>query len=271
MMPPTSIDGTDITGATIDGTDVQEITVDGDTVFSAGPPFIVAAGNLIAWYPFTNQADDETRTGGILDNQGISVGDSTDYSPNTIQPTYQTSGGVTDLQTGPSSAYYDFTATEKIITPSVNIGSTDIITVTGWVEPTTPNDSRWANFGISNNDSVTCGIRNDNGNLKLFLFEKIGGAFDDLQITTTKTYQDLHFLGYCFNSVTNEKFFYLDGNKVSPVDTMNNNLSQIGTPEFHIGSDYGFIPHTGLIDDVRVYNKELSQSEFNTIFQKTKP
>jgi len=38
MMPPTSIDGTDITGATIDGTDVQEITVDGDTVFTAVPP-----------------------------------------------------------------------------------------------------------------------------------------------------------------------------------------------------------------------------------------
>jgi len=36
-MIPTSIDGTDITGATIDGTDVQEITVDGDVVFSAGP------------------------------------------------------------------------------------------------------------------------------------------------------------------------------------------------------------------------------------------
>jgi len=33
MMPPTSIDGTDITGATIDGTDVTEITVDGQTVF----------------------------------------------------------------------------------------------------------------------------------------------------------------------------------------------------------------------------------------------
>jgi hypothetical protein len=37
-MIPTSIDGTDITGATIDGTDVQEITVDGDVVFSAQPP-----------------------------------------------------------------------------------------------------------------------------------------------------------------------------------------------------------------------------------------
>jgi hypothetical protein len=37
-MIPTSIDGTDITGATIDGTDVTEITVDGDTVFTAVPP-----------------------------------------------------------------------------------------------------------------------------------------------------------------------------------------------------------------------------------------
>jgi len=34
-MIPTSIDGTDITGATIDGTDVTEITVDGQTVFGA--------------------------------------------------------------------------------------------------------------------------------------------------------------------------------------------------------------------------------------------
>jgi len=37
MIPPTSIDGTDITGATIDGTEVTEITVDGQTVFEAGP------------------------------------------------------------------------------------------------------------------------------------------------------------------------------------------------------------------------------------------
>lgn len=38
--PPTSIDGTDITGATIDGTEVQEITVDGETVFTAVPTFV---------------------------------------------------------------------------------------------------------------------------------------------------------------------------------------------------------------------------------------
>jgi len=47
MIPPTSIDGTDITGATIDGTDVQEITVDGDVVFSANQT--PQAGLLHQW------------------------------------------------------------------------------------------------------------------------------------------------------------------------------------------------------------------------------
>jgi len=44
-MIPTSIDGTDITGATIDGQDVQEITVDGQTVFTATPPLPASAVN----------------------------------------------------------------------------------------------------------------------------------------------------------------------------------------------------------------------------------
>jgi len=52
MMPPTSIDGTDITGATIDGTDVQEITVDGDTVFTAGPGQPPLFNNLTHWWDF---------------------------------------------------------------------------------------------------------------------------------------------------------------------------------------------------------------------------
>jgi len=48
-MIPTSIDGTDITGATIDGSDVQEITVDGDVVFSAGPDF---PSSVVNRWPF---------------------------------------------------------------------------------------------------------------------------------------------------------------------------------------------------------------------------
>ena len=64
MIPPTSIDGTDITGATIDGTDVQEITVDGDVVFSGGPApapnlMYVAdyANDLLRQYDLNNKFD----------------------------------------------------------------------------------------------------------------------------------------------------------------------------------------------------------------------
>ena len=51
-MAPTSIDGTEITGATIDGQDVSEITVDGETVFTAIPDSIVydfEDGDLNGW------------------------------------------------------------------------------------------------------------------------------------------------------------------------------------------------------------------------------
>jgi len=55
-MIPTSIDGTDITGATIDGTDVTEITVDGDVVFSAARTIVDDfETDLSAWTGSTNQ------------------------------------------------------------------------------------------------------------------------------------------------------------------------------------------------------------------------
>jgi len=58
-MAPTSIDGTEITGATIDGQDVSEITVDGETVFTAIPDSTVS------------RSDDNKSTG---NNNGSSLG-----------------------------------------------------------------------------------------------------------------------------------------------------------------------------------------------------
>jgi len=92
MIPPTSIDGTDITGATIDGTDVQEITVDGDVVFTSGggvstpPP---DASNLIANY-------DALAITGLSDGQVVNTwadqsGNNRDMSPDDgTDPRYET-------------------------------------------------------------------------------------------------------------------------------------------------------------------------------------
>jgi len=69
MIPPTSIDGTDITGATIDGQDVQEITVDGDTVFTAADFYGFEDGTFQGW---TAQVDENDG------NQSFSVGSDID-------------------------------------------------------------------------------------------------------------------------------------------------------------------------------------------------
>jgi len=87
MIPPTSIDGTDITGATIDGTDVQEITVDGDVVFSAAATLPTAGllhrydaseltgetdGQNVDTFPDLAGGNDLSRTGTVLyESNGI--------------------------------------------------------------------------------------------------------------------------------------------------------------------------------------------------------
>jgi len=88
MIPPTSIDGTDITGATIDGTDVTEITVDGDTVFTAVQPLPDQA-NIIANY-------DALALSGLSDGQVVNTwtdesGNGRDMSADdSTEPRYET-------------------------------------------------------------------------------------------------------------------------------------------------------------------------------------
>jgi len=93
MIPPTSIDGTDITGATIDGTDVTEITVDGDTVFTAGPPdtgmdhfYWAPSLSSVSTWPDLEGSNDATSFGspslsasGINGVQAVAYDGSNDY------------------------------------------------------------------------------------------------------------------------------------------------------------------------------------------------
>jgi len=101
MIPPTSIDGTDITGATIDGTDVQEITVDGDVVFSAAPPVPIPTNQLQIWFSASQETSANNTTINTLP----------DFSGNNRNATfahedkavYKTSGGKMN-----GAAYYEF-------------------------------------------------------------------------------------------------------------------------------------------------------------------
>jgi len=76
-MIPTSIDGTDITGATIDGTDVTEITVDGDTVFKAKTIIESFEDNSLADYSGTGSL---ASTSPLVDSIYLESGDIYDTS-----------------------------------------------------------------------------------------------------------------------------------------------------------------------------------------------
>jgi len=270
-MIPTSIDGTDITGATIDGTDVTEITVDGDTVFTA-QTLPVAYSNLVAWYPFDSSfyggsnADDVTA---ILGGSG----DDTAYDGIVSGATHQSSGGSTDINAGDSSGYYDFASNDEIDT------QTNVLTSFG------PNGnpfsySAWFKFtNLFDNDYKPI----------------LGNLFDHTLLFHWRSGLN-RGLGFNVNDDGVEEFYYSGSNlsngewfhAVATYDgsggvnlyvdaTNNTNLLEGGripqsNTDFYIGN-YGNSSYDSAanIDDVRVYDKALSSSEVTQIFNNTKP
>jgi len=269
MIPPTSIDGTDITGATIDGTDVQEITVDGDVVFSAGPDIPedpVAQSSLIAWYPFANAASDVTAG-------DSSFGDTTDYSGTVNGATQQASGGVVDIfnQTE-NSEYYAFDGSNDDITlPDYGFNGTDSFTMCLWV----------IDDGITGDGGVAFALT---GELPAIII--VNGWFGSgdsvgYVIKSGSTNQDINITGQgwthlclTFSSANGVKF-YRDG-----VETLSDSsISSVEEDPFSTGENVlGGSPFfanenrlNGDMDDVRVYDSELSQSQVNEIVTNTDP
>jgi len=262
MSPPTSIDGTDITGATIDGTDVQEITVDGQTVFTA-ETLPVAYSNLIAWYPFDSSfyggsnADDAT----ALFNSGQS-GDSTAYDGTVSGATYQSSAGVKDINAGANSGAFDFD------------GSNDTIDIT----------TVQSAHNYDNPYSVTAWFKSDSVGLEGIVTSLAGGKFDQrLFINSNKLgFESLDTVITSTTTINAGTYFHAAGVKTSSglelyVDgSFEDSASVTGSEE-----DNGFDAEIGLIrndaffdgniEDVRIYNKALTSSEVSDIYNNTKP
>jgi len=271
MMPPTSIDGTDITGATIDGQDVEEITVDGQTVFSAVPTinFPVAYSNLVAWYPFDSatyggsNADDVTA---ILGGSG----DDTDYDGTVNGATYQSSGGVTDIRAGANSGAFDFDGSNDII----DIGIISAIanseaTVCGWIKPNlTTSRQTLINLngpGGINVDSIFMACW-DNG--ELLMHYAAGGSRNQI---VENSYAANTYVHMALTRDSSDVKFYKNGSQINS-RTDGGAISSFtdGTiGSFDSGGASGFM--NGEIDDVRIYNTALTSSQINQIYQNTQP
>jgi len=268
-MAPISIDGTDITGATIDGQDVQEITVDGDTVFTAGS-LPVAYSNLVAWYPFDSSfyggsnGDDVT----ALFNSAQS-GDSTAYDGTVNGATYQSSGGVTDINAGPNSGAFDFNgSTDSIDTGINNSVLSSPFTISAWFNP---DSTGGLNAIVSNRLDPTPTphfiIRVNSGVIEVNMINGGENVMSGPSVSTGTQ----NFVAFSHDGSTGRLYVNAgtapEDTKAFSSDPFNNNVDAfIGRrPE---GTNQSF---DGKIDDVRFYNAELSGTQINEIYNNTEP
>jgi len=278
--PPTSIDGTDITGATIDGQEVQEITVDGVTVFSA-TQLPVAYQNLVAWYPF-----DSAEYGGDNPDDVTAIlggsGDDTAYNGIESFLAYGSSSGATDINAGANSgAYiYDNGPDDRIEIP--NLANSSVLnadfTITFWTDNDKTTDAAFFNNDatgdVNNQIEISVGsFDSPSGEFQFFIRDSSG---NDLSIATNGVTVDGNLHHYSFvkegNTVSDLSVFE-DGNAVSTsIVRESSNFSGIGpSPDnIQLGNRAQTAqPINGVLDDVRVYNKALTNTDVNAIYNNT--
>jgi len=271
-MIPTSIDGTDITGATIDGTDVQEITVDGDVVFS-GQQLPVAYSNLVAWYPF-----DSAEYGGSNSDDVTAIlggsGDDTAYDGTVNGASYQSSGGVTDINAGANSGGFDFDGSDDYIELGSDFSETSH-TKCAWVEirSATQNQRLFGAVGGGQAKYTFVALNNFGGSNNVFyIFDDGVTSFDDIITGTYSTNTYTHVaITYDASTSSNNCEMYLDGVSQGTA-SKSSSLQMLGDePEWISDGVADDVYIDGFVDDYRIYDKALSQSEINQIIDNTEP
>jgi hypothetical protein len=249
MTPPTNIDGTDITGATIDGQLVQEITVDGQTVFSPGPAERPPSG--LAYLTL----DDANTSGGFARD----VWNDNDFSID---------GATTGVQ-GANDQYitneaYSFDGNDDKLDSSP-LFSGPPVTLAAFIS-TTQSDNRGrliSNRNFSNSFDIISIFNEVDGVLNGFVRDGNGTS---TSLTSTTTINDgvFHHIVLSVGNTTSRLF--VDGieedSGSTPGGGYNINIARIGADARDATNNL----YDGVIDDVRYYDKGLTVSEVDSLY-----
>ena len=204
------------------------------------------ADGLVAYYPFNGNANDESGNG----HNGTIYGSTL----------------TADRMGNPNSAYY-FNGTPS---DCIDVGPISIslpVTVTLWFNSTTINDRwntlfGWNNPNLPGFNGIQIAAHGD-GKIRA----RIGSYFSEDMISTSMVDGDGKWHSVIINrNLNNEKRLYIDGIlELSATDT-----DSIGGPSniLYIGRSFaeGWTNRfLGIIDDVRVYNRVLSDAEIQEV------
>ncbi len=229
------------------------------------------ADGLICWFPFNGNANDESGHG----HNGAVSG-----------PLL-----ITDRHGDLNSAYLFDGVNDFILVPDhpeLRLGNTSF-TISAWVRPD----------GIEDLQSHTVLSKRTGSGNQGYLFQLIGtnhvmgleqGSFDivtsggwtDPKLTTNAhlTPQAWHHVLYCFDQATGMGQFFIDN--IPDIQGQMIEANGLSTGDFYIGKDkltdgieypsieagyFGGFHFFGAVDDIRIYNRKLTQSEQGELFQ----
>jgi len=220
---------------TISGTNVSPQTV---TVTQTGTTLYTS---LVAYYPFNGNANDESGNG----NNGTVNG-----------------ATLTTDRNGNSNKAYSFSGNQQYISTPINSEFTNQITISVWIKTNVNKD----------NSGVFCSRNGSNGNgIWIFLdgrpymmLSNGQGVGVSVEASSTVTNNSWHHILATFNGSVAK--IYIDGTFINQSTSVYTIILQAN---FIIGYDalLGYNRYfKGLIDDIRIYNRTLSDTEIQQLY-----
>jgi len=227
-------------------------------------PDSVLTQDLVAWYRFEDGDARDYASNKEFPN--VTWGDSTAYDGTVNGATFQSSAGVTDFENGGNSGAFDFDGSnDDIDLPNLGFGGSKSITVSVWFNAPDVNNKRMVFFYFGDaavNNMFLFALKSGESEVSFF-----GNDFAESHNFTNNTF---HNQTATFNASTNELKVYNDGSLIGSqtmgTPNWSNNDYAIG---YWVSRNQRYVD--GLIDDLRIYNRALTQSEVSDIFNATKP
>jgi len=280
MAPINLPDGTEVSEVILpDGATASEVIApDGSTVF--GPiPDSALAQDLVAWYRFEDGDARDYASSAEFPN--VTWGDSTAFNGTINGATFQSGAGVTDFENGQNSAAFDFDGNNDEIRTGLTTNFTNSQTLHAWIKPQPSNNTKASII------SKAEFFANTFDDFPIFLFvnavdDKIAFELDsgdnfapDVTLTEPVVYDTFQHVvaSYQANGTCE---LIVDGS-VADSATFTGSISSnsleyvIGNVPFAREGGVGETEFNGVIDDARIYNRNISQAEALDIFNNTKP
>jgi hypothetical protein len=230
------------------------------------PP--VAKESLVAWYPFRSGTGEDITAG------DSNFGDTTDYSTSVNGATFQSSGGVTDIQTGPNSGAFAFDGVDDGLIHNISgqIVFDNSVTAMLWVKNRAPMSEVRLAFSLprfAGSGDRAVGLFTSNGDFVGHVDDGSTGVFPGESVTDTFA-SDFHHYAVRYDG--SAATLHIDGQQVASksaniTDLRSDDTIRVGNSNSATAVGNGDI----VADGFRLYNSSLTDSQINQVYLNTEP